>query len=151
MESMSTPTLWRLRIKTFARGTPIWLLENSLQRSLGLQLAWLMTDGTLNTCTQSKLLARPSAPVSAPLPLICELPKIIFQVSMLMLISWVYSSLQPKEQLQGHNYYEVNPAHLKVGSNYTIGYNGVTSDSEGLVYTEDGKLLYSDSKERYTN
>lgn len=52
---------------------------------------------------------------------------------------WVYSSLQPKDQLKGHNYYDVNPAHLKVGSNYSIGYNGATADSEGLVYTEESK------------
>ncbi|ENI02024.1 hypothetical protein COCC4DRAFT_146565 [Bipolaris maydis ATCC 48331] len=50
---------------------------------------------------------------------------------------WCHSSAQPTEQNVGYTYYEINPAHQKVGSNYSIGYNGAQADSYGNVYVED--------------
>ncbi|EUC31764.1 hypothetical protein COCCADRAFT_27562 [Bipolaris zeicola 26-R-13] len=51
---------------------------------------------------------------------------------------WCHSSAQPPEQNIGYTYYEINPAHQKVGSNYSIGYDGAEiADSYGNAYVED--------------
>ena len=51
---------------------------------------------------------------------------------------WVFSSLQPKDQLKGHDYYTVNPANRKEGYKLYSGYDGGSQSVEGLVYTEKG-------------
>ncbi|KAL6166517.1 hypothetical protein ACJQWK_07863 [Exserohilum turcicum] len=50
---------------------------------------------------------------------------------------WVYSSLQNKTQLEGHNFYTVNPDHIKKSYIFITGYNGASDyDAVGRVYTE---------------
>ncbi|KAF2853807.1 acid protease [Plenodomus tracheiphilus IPT5] len=53
---------------------------------------------------------------------------------------WVFSSLQSKAQRKGHDYYEVNPANIKKGYSFNIGYSGNLTTAKGKVYTEKIKL-----------
>ncbi|KAL6153970.1 hypothetical protein ACJQWK_01432 [Exserohilum turcicum] len=50
--------------------------------------------------------------------------------------TWVYSSAQPANQTVGHHIYQINPAHKKPGVNFTIGYDGASSQVEGDAYVE---------------
>ncbi|KAG9385575.1 Asp domain containing protein [Pyrenophora tritici-repentis] len=54
--------------------------------------------------------------------------------------TFFFSNLQPKEQLEGHRYYTVDPAKQKKGYTFGQGFNGGSSPVEGLVYTDNVTL-----------
>ncbi|EFQ85488.1 hypothetical protein P3342_007610 [Pyrenophora teres f. teres] len=54
--------------------------------------------------------------------------------------TFVFSNLQPKNQLKGHRFYNVDPAKEKKGYSYGQNFNGGSSPVVGKVYTDTFKI-----------